>query len=461
MLHVLGAALGRCGDFEAGRAALRSRAGSARNWACATWRSGPSATSVTWSWPPAIRWRQSGCCATAGTCCRDGPEQLAGRDGRPARGGAHAQGRDGDANETLKAVKDEWASGDASIGAPRLAVRARLQAADGFTRIALQTAERALRVVRRTDCCASRRTRCSRTPRWRGWPASTTRRSRARGGAADLGGEGLRRRRRRARECETARHDGARGRATTGACRCGELLEEVSSAEPMPGAGYCAAVTLEMAAGLVAMAARASRADWGEAEGAAAQATRCASGSRRWPSATWTHTARRSHCCGGAEAAAATSPCATRSTRAAGVPLEIAEVAVDVAALAAVVAERGDQAMRADAVAGGPAGRGAARAAATLVEVNLGTTSSDERVARARDLAGTATAAAQRARHAGQLTRTETGNEGTVPWFSLQRAGFTTHAVASQHSGRKISTSPVWEPRCNGKIRPPPSRQVG
>ncbi len=63
----------------------------------------------------------------------------------------HAQGRDGDANETLKAVKDEWASGDASIAAPRLAVRARLQAADGFTRVALQTAERGLRVVRRTD----------------------------------------------------------------------------------------------------------------------------------------------------------------------------------------------------------------------------------------------------------------------------------------------------------------------
>src|SRR6185295_20110635 len=53
----------------------------------------------------------------------------------------------------------------------------------------------------------------------------------------------------------------------------GELLDEVSSPEPTPGAGCCAAVALEMAAGLVAMTARVSRSEWGEARGAAAQAT--------------------------------------------------------------------------------------------------------------------------------------------------------------------------------------------
>jgi formiminotetrahydrofolate cyclodeaminase len=63
------------------------------------------------------------------------------------------------------------------------------------------------------------------------------------------------------------------------------------------------------------------------------------------------------------------------------------------------VAERGEQALRADAVSAALLAEAAARAAATLVEVNLGTTSADERVARARDLAGSATAAAQRARH--------------------------------------------------------------
>ena len=183
----------------------------------------------------------------------------------------------------------------------------------------------------------------------------------------------------------------------------GELLEEVSSAEPMPGAGYCAAIALEMAAGLVAMAARASRADWGEGRGAAAQATTLRE--RIAPLAERNVNAYREAVAllgRGASAEGGSSGDETLRdalTRAAGVPLEIAEVAVDVAALAAVVAERGDQAMRADVVAAALLAEAAARAAATLVEVNLGTTSSDERVARARDLAGSATAAAQRARH--------------------------------------------------------------
>ena len=178
----------------------------------------------------------------------------------------------------------------------------------------------------------------------------------------------------------------------------GELLEEVSSPEPMPGAGYCAAVALEMAAGLVAMAARASRAEWGDGRGAAAQATTLRE--RIAPLAERNLDAYREAVTllGGAESAGDES-LRDALARAAGVPLEIAEVAVDVAALAAVVAERGDQAMRADAVSAALLAEGAARAAATLVEVNLGTTSSDERVARARDLAGSATAAAQRARH--------------------------------------------------------------
>jgi formiminotetrahydrofolate cyclodeaminase len=178
----------------------------------------------------------------------------------------------------------------------------------------------------------------------------------------------------------------------------GDLLEEVSSAEPMPGAGYCAAIALEMAAGLVAMAARASRADWGEGRGAAAQATTLRE--RIAPLAERNVNAYREAVAllGGGEASGDES-LRDALTRAAGVPLEIAEIAVDVAALAAVVAERGNQAMRADVVSAALLAEAAARAAATLVEVNLGTTSSDERVARARDLAGSATAAAQRARH--------------------------------------------------------------
>ena len=176
------------------------------------------------------------------------------------------------------------------------------------------------------------------------------------------------------------------------------LLDEVSSPEPMPGAGYCAALALEMAAGLVTMAARVSRAEWGEARGAAAQATTLRE--RVAPLAERNVEAYRDAVTllSAAESKGRDDELRDALARAAGVPLEIAEIAVDVASLAAVVAERGDQALRADAVSAALLAEAAARAAATLVEVNLGTTSSDERVARAGDLAGSAAAAAERAR---------------------------------------------------------------
>ena len=177
-----------------------------------------------------------------------------------------------------------------------------------------------------------------------------------------------------------------------------ELLDQVSSPEPMPGAGYCAALALEMAAGLVTMAARVSRAEWGEARGAAAQASTLRD--RVAPLAERNVEAYRDAVAllTAAESKGRDEELRDALARAAGVPLEIAEIAVDVASLAAVVAERGDQALRADAVSAALLAEGAARAAATLVEVNLGTTTSDERVTRAGDLAGSAAAAAERAR---------------------------------------------------------------
>jgi methenyltetrahydrofolate cyclohydrolase len=177
-----------------------------------------------------------------------------------------------------------------------------------------------------------------------------------------------------------------------------EFLGEVASPEPMPGAGYCAAISLSMAAGLVAMAAGASRGEWAEAKGAAAQANtlreRVAPLAQRNVAAYAEAVARLR---GGGDGGAEGEDLGVLLERAARIPLEIAEAAVDVASLAAVVAERGEQALRADAVAGALLAQGVARAAATLVEVNLATTSSDERVTRAHDLAGTAAAAANRA----------------------------------------------------------------
>ena len=185
-----------------------------------------------------------------------------------------------------------------------------------------------------------------------------------------------------------------------------DFLAEVATPEPMPGAGYCAAVSLSMAAGLVAMVATASRAEWGEAKGAAAQANtlreRVAPLAQRnvdaYASAiarlraTEYETEHRPE--PGSDPSQDLGPLLERAAQ---IPLEIAQAAVDVAALAALVAERGNQAMRADAVAAALLAEGAARAAATLVEVNLGTTSSDPRVIQARDLGGSAHAAAERA----------------------------------------------------------------
>lgn len=78
--------------------------------------------------------------------------------------------------------------------------------------------------------------------------------------------------------------------------------------------------------------------------------------------------------------------------RAAEVPLQIAGVAADVAALATHVAEHADPAVRADAVGAAFLAEAAARAAAHLVEINLATRANDPRVLSARSLVASAVA---------------------------------------------------------------------
>src|SRR5262245_19756944 len=72
---------------------------------------------------------------------------------------------------------------------------------------------------------------------------------------------------------------------------------------------------------------------------------------------------------------------------AAEVPLQIAEAAANTASLAASVAERGSQAVRADAAAAALLSAAAARAAANLVAINLAAGSDNDLVARARNVA--------------------------------------------------------------------------
>jgi formiminotetrahydrofolate cyclodeaminase len=177
-----------------------------------------------------------------------------------------------------------------------------------------------------------------------------------------------------------------------------DVLDELGSEEPIPGAGAAAALTAALAAAIVGMAARAQP-GWDGSVGAVAQSM----GLRRRiaPLADIDAAAY-------AESLAAlrlpkqleeeVRNMAIRDTLAlaAAVPLAIAEAAADVALLASEVADRCDPAIRADVVAAAHLAAGAARAAAELVGVNLGVHADDERLMLARGLAETAADAARR-----------------------------------------------------------------
>ena len=178
-----------------------------------------------------------------------------------------------------------------------------------------------------------------------------------------------------------------------------DLLDQFARETRVPGAGPAAALSAATAAALVAMAARFSRDSWAEAGTTVAQAEALR---------------RRALLLAREDADALEAFLAARDTsvepraeardfhlgrtleRAADVPLAIAEVACDVALLAAHAADLGDGEVRADAVTGALLAHGAARAAAHLVEVNLASGLDDERVRRVHDLVRTAGEAATR-----------------------------------------------------------------
>ena len=177
-----------------------------------------------------------------------------------------------------------------------------------------------------------------------------------------------------------------------------DLLERVASPEPMPGAGFVAATAVAMAAALLVMAARSSG-DWHEARGASAQAEalreRAVSLAKRnvqvYAEALASLKGRGDEPGGGDDAIG------RALARAAQVPLLIGAVANDVSALAATVAEHGNPSLRADAAVAASLALAGARAAATLVEVNLTTTAADPRVAEAREHVADASLALDRA----------------------------------------------------------------
>ena len=83
-------------------------------------------------------------------------------------------------------------------------------------------------------------------------------------------------------------------------------------------------------------------------------------------------------------------------SRAADVPLAIAECAASVAELAAEIAVCGNPNLRGDEAAAAILAASAGRVAANLVEINLSTVKDDDRVERAREIVRSADRAARR-----------------------------------------------------------------
>jgi formiminotetrahydrofolate cyclodeaminase len=179
--------------------------------------------------------------------------------------------------------------------------------------------------------------------------------------------------------------------------RLSELLELVAAPEPAPGAGSVLALSAALAAAVLAMAARASRDDWPEAAGIAAQAeslrARAAPLAARDAEAYQAALSAR-------EAAAGLDPdhrdweIGRAFARAAEAPLELVRISSDVAELSRQVAVRAAGQLRPDALAAASLAAACARGAAELVAVNLTLSENDPRVEEARVLAEAAVRAA-------------------------------------------------------------------
>jgi formiminotetrahydrofolate cyclodeaminase len=178
-----------------------------------------------------------------------------------------------------------------------------------------------------------------------------------------------------------------------------ELLDELAG-PVAPAGGSALAFAVAMAAAVVRMAARASKDSWDAAAGVAAQAD--ALRARAAPLAQLDADVL-DEALAVRDGAAALSPekrdweIGKAFAAAAEPPLEIARAAADVAELAAEVAVSGDPRVRADAIAAATLAAAAARAAVTIVQVNLTSVDGDPRVAEAERLARAAEDAVARA----------------------------------------------------------------
>jgi methenyltetrahydrofolate cyclohydrolase len=175
---------------------------------------------------------------------------------------------------------------------------------------------------------------------------------------------------------------------------------DVLSQEEAPGGGSAAAVTVAMAAGLVVMVARASKDHWEEAGGAIGQAETFRA--RVAPLAQADAEAYRDALTTLRRREEVSERYRDQTLRdvlekSAEIPVRIVESGTDLACLAALLVENGNPEVRADAAVACVLAEGGARAAALLVETNLGATGDDARVRHVRSLVAVAADASKRA----------------------------------------------------------------
>jgi formiminotetrahydrofolate cyclodeaminase len=172
-----------------------------------------------------------------------------------------------------------------------------------------------------------------------------------------------------------------------------EFCDTVAAETSAPGGGSVAAVTASLAASLTGMVARFSTEQWEDAAGAVAQAE--ALRARLLPLAEEDARAYENFLLAlrlpkEVDEEVRDAAIGDALSRAADVPLAIAEAALDTATLAAELADRGNPNLQGDAATAVFLSEAAIRASANLVEINLATREGDERLDRARGLVETA-----------------------------------------------------------------------
>lgn len=179
----------------------------------------------------------------------------------------------------------------------------------------------------------------------------------------------------------------------------GRFLSLLAGAEPAPGGGGAAALAVALGAGLCAMTARLSARRLGADEAAAVtgEAERIAATAASLVQADADSyrkvlDARRRRAAGDPQSQA--GEVAAALSAACDVPVQIAELAVSAASSAASLTRSGNPALRGDAITGALLAAAGARAAATLVAINLAAAPDDPRLARTAQLAAQASALA-------------------------------------------------------------------